>query len=94
MTKNDPLTERLAPSAEAVESRVGDETILLHMKSGTYFGLDAMGTRIWAMLKEGLSPAAICDRLEEEFEVDRATVEADTRRFLDELKANCIVNNV
>ena len=87
----DIFTVPLIPSSDAVESRVGDETVLLHLKSGTYFGLDAMGTRIWAMLKEGMAPAAICGRLTEEFDVEADIAEADVRRFLGELKANAIL---
>ena len=89
----DILEQHLSPSRDAVESRVGDETVLLHLKSGTYFGLDAMGTRIWELLKEGMIPAEICARLEEEFDVERAVIEADTRNFLGDLKANDIIGN-
>ena len=87
----DILQTRLQPSADAVESPVGDETVLLHLKSGTYFGLDPLGTRIWDLLKEGLTPASICARIAEEYDTDREIVEADARRFLEELEANDIV---
>ena len=87
----DIFEEHLRPSADAVESSVGDETVLLHLTSGTYFGLDPMGTRIWAMIKDGVGGPAICERLVEEFDVTRDVVEADTRHFLGELKSNGIV---
>ena len=89
----DILKQSITPSPDAVESKVGDETVILHLKSGTYFGLDPMGTRIWAMLKEGVAPAAICGRLTDEFEVEADIAEADVRRFLSELKANHILVN-
>jgi PqqD family protein of HPr-rel-A system len=87
----DILQSNLTPSHDAVESRVGDETVILHLKSGTYFGLDAIGTRIWELLQQGMAASAICDRLQEEFEVEREVLEADARRFLTELEANDIV---
>lgn len=87
----DIFAGKLTPSPDAVESRVGDETVLLHLKSGTYFGLDPVGTRVWAMLKDGLSPAAICEQLTSEFEIDLEAAQADVRHFLGELKANDIV---
>lgn len=65
--------------------------MILHLKSGTYFGLDATGTRIWALVKDGVAPAAICDRLTQEFDVTAEAAEADVRRFLGELKANHIL---
>ena len=88
---SDIFDEALVPSVDAVESAVGDETVILHLKSGTYFGLDPMGTRIWAMLKAGVPTADICKRLCEEFDVTQDVVEADARRFLSELKANDIL---
>ena len=88
---SDILNRPLAPSADAVESAVGDETIILHLKNGTYFGLDPMGTRIWALLKVGMDPAAICDHLAADFSTDRETVETDVRQFLADLQANDIL---
>lgn len=87
----DILSETLVPSPDAVESAVGDETVILHLKSGTYFGLDPIGTRIWALIKDGVAATDICKRLTEEFEVAPGTVEADARQFLTELKANDIL---
>lgn len=87
----DIMAASLSPSPDAVESAVGDETVILHLKSGVYFGLDPMGTRIWAMLKEGTSSAGICKRLADEFGVSEKIVEGDARRFLSDLKANDIV---
>lgn len=89
----DILQRRLTPSADAVESAVGDETVILHLKNSTYYGLDAVGTRIWALLKEGLAPDAICERLATEYDISREIIEADARRFLGELEAqNMIVD--
>ena len=87
----DILDQNLEPSREAVESRVGEETVLLHLKSGTYFGIDAVGTRIWALLKEGMRPKDICQRIAAEYDVPPETAEADARRFLDDLRSNGIV---
>lgn len=87
----DILHRPLAPSADAVESAVGDETIILHLKNGTYFGLDSMGTRIWTLLKDGMEPVAICERLAADTGTDCKVVETDVRQFLGDLEANDIV---
>ena len=89
----DILQRRLVLSGDAVESPVGDETVILHLKNSTYYGLDAVGTRIWSLLKEGLAPDAICERLASEYDVAQEVIEADARRFLEELEAqNMIVD--
>ena len=33
-----------------MESRLGNETVILHLGNGTYFGLDPVGTVIWEEL--------------------------------------------
>lgn len=83
----DILTRTLRPSDDAVESTVGDETVILHLVNGTYYGLDAVGTRIWSMMKDATPTPEICRQLAAEFQVDLATIEADARRFLDDLEA-------
>jgi hypothetical protein len=50
-----------------------------------------MGTRIWAMLKQGLTASDICAALVEEFDVGLELTEGDVRRFFTELKANDIL---
>jgi hypothetical protein len=86
----DILDAKLIVSDQVVETGVGDETVLLHLEKGTYYGLDAVGTRIWAMLRQGLPSAAICQSLAEEFGKELGLIEADAARFLSDLEANGI----
>jgi hypothetical protein len=87
----DILQERLKASPDAFASAVGDETVLLQVKRGAYFGLDAMGTRIWSGVNAGQSAPEICEQIAAEFDVPIETVESDARTFLEELKANEII---
>lgn len=87
----DILDSTLTPSDQAIESSVGDETVLLNLENGTYYGLDPVGTRIWALLKEGNTPAAIGPLLVAEYEVEPEVIENDLRRFLTDLKTHGIV---
>jgi hypothetical protein len=84
------VTLTLSPDAMARE--VGGETVILHLGSGTYFGLDEVGTRIWQLLAEGLTPAAVCDRLVEEYEVERAVLERDLEALIGELVEHELVS--
>lgn len=87
----DILNSQLSPSDQAIESRVGEETVLLHLGNGTYYGLDAVGTRIWELIKLGMAPLPICVTLAQEYGVAREVIETDARRFLDDLKAHSIL---
>ena len=61
---------------------VSGETVLLDMTSEQYFGLDEVGTRIWALLGENRAAGQIVDILLEEYEVERVSLEADVNELL------------
>ena len=87
----DILARRLTPSPDAAESAVGDETVILHLVNGTYYGLDPVGTRIWELIKQGMSMPEICSTLAAEYGVELTTIEADARTFLTDLEAQGIL---
>ena len=66
---------------------VSGETVLLDLSSESYFGLDPVGTRIWALLNENKSVGQVLDALLEEYEVERGTLEADLEELLDKMLA-------
>jgi len=62
----------IAASPNAVARNIGGETVLLHLDSGTYFGLNGVGSFIWSRIeKEPHSLAALADAVEAEFDVTR-----------------------
>jgi len=87
----DILSMQLFPSEQAMESRVGGETVILHLQRDTYYGLDQWGTRIWELLKVGMAPVALGGILAREYDASRDVIEADMRRFLSDLYAHGIV---
>ena len=87
----DILLQRLKPSPDAYANGVRDETVLLQVKRGSYYGMDAIGTRIWAGINEGRLPAEVCKEIAADYDVRLDTVEADARIFLEDLKANEII---
>jgi len=66
---------QIAP--DVLFQEVSGETVLLDLESEQYFGLDAVGTRIWTLIGEGASIGAMIDILLQEYAVERATLEAD-----------------
>lgn len=85
------LSERWKPSAQAAASRVGDETVLLHLVSGTYFGLDAVGTRIWQALGAGQLPADAAADIAKDFDQPLVRVEEDALAFLADLAEHDLI---
>ena len=64
---------------------VGDETVLMDLATGTYFGLDGVGKRIWESIAEGHNLAAVVAVITTEFEVEETRAQADVIEFVGEL---------
>ena len=54
---------------------VGEETVLLNLESGIYFGLDGVGKFIWDSVSDGKSLAETVDSIVAEYKIgeDQAT---------------------
>lgn len=72
------LSDKLAASDDVVAREVAGETVLLNLATGTYFGLNAVGGRIWQLLDaEGCTLAEASAKLQQEFEVSSEVADAD-----------------
>ena len=56
---------------------VGEETVLLNLESGIYFGLDGVGKFIWDSVSDGKSLAETVDSIVAEYKIgeDQATTD-------------------
>lgn len=79
------LQTTLAIPAQVMTRTVGSETVILDLASGTYFGLDPIGARIWQLLEQGKSLAEVCDAMLDEYEVERDQLQRDTLALAAEL---------
>ncbi len=76
---------------EQVSAEVAGETVILGLANGIYFGLDAVGTRVWQLLREPRRVAEIRDVIVSEYAVDATTCEADLLRLLADLETHKLV---
>jgi len=73
---------------DQVSSDLGGEVAILDLKAGVYYGLDAVGARIWSLIQKPRTVNEIRDILLEEYEVEPERCERDLlvllRRLADE----------
>ncbi|WP_394729463.1 PqqD family protein [Altererythrobacter sp. GH1-8] len=81
----DVFFQKLKPADDIVESQLGDETVVLHLVSGTYYGLDEIATRIWKALKTDVPLREICAEISDDFGVSRVRVERDVEALVEQL---------
>lgn len=64
---------------------------MLQLSSGVYFGLDAVGTRIWELLAAPTSLAQLVTSITREYAVEAQRSEQDIVALLNDLDAHGLV---
>ena len=80
-------TMRLRIADDVVCRDLARESVLLNLSTGTYFGLDAVGTRLWHLIAEHGSTASVIETLLAEYEVDEPRLQKDVEALLNQLLA-------
>jgi PqqD family protein of HPr-rel-A system len=62
-----------------------NEVVLFDLQSGRYYGLEAVGARIWELIQEPKSVAELQQAIAAEYEVDATRCEQDLIAFLQAL---------
>ena len=86
------LHEKVEISPQVIAREVGDELVILELAGASYFGLDAVGTRIWQLLREGKNPAEVCEVMVDEYDVSREEFERDIIILLEELVSRELIS--
>jgi hypothetical protein len=71
------FSPRVKPNEDVVWRNLQGESVLLDLKSGVYFGLDSVGTRIWALLQDHDDLQGVLAELLAEYDVSEETCSRD-----------------
>ena len=86
------LSDKITIPAQVMARQVGQETVILDLASGTYFGLDPVGARIWQLMVEGKTLAEVCEAMLAEYEVTAEKIELDVLALTQELSAKQLIS--
>lgn len=86
------LSDKVAVPDHVMARQVGEDCVMLDLANGTYFGLDAIGARVWQLLGDGRSLREVCEALVAEYDVTFEQAEADVTSLVAELAANGLVD--
>jgi hypothetical protein len=76
------LNQTITLSPKVVSQEVSGETVILDLESECFFGLDAVGTRIWQLIRDDADLLTIYNTLLDEYEVEEAQLQADMEVLL------------
>jgi len=74
------MESRVRVSDDVLFQELQGESVLLNLKTGTYLGLDRVGTRIWSLLKEHGTLSEVLEAMLQQYDV---TAEQCSRDLLD-----------
>ena len=72
-------------NSQIMMALVQDETVILKLETGEYFGLNDVGSRLWKLIQSPVKLSAIVEELLRDYEVEPATLRNDVIRIVDEL---------
>ncbi len=76
---------------EVVFCSLADGGVLLNLAAGVYFGLDAVGTRIWELLQTPQTATDLIRSLLDEYDVSAEQCRNAVSSFLDQMHAQGLV---
>src|SRR5262245_2184775 len=84
-------SSRVSVAPDVLFRIVGDEAVLLNLKTELYLGLDPVGTRMWTVLTSAPSVQDAYETLLQEYDVDAERLRSDLSDFLDKLSLQTLV---
>jgi Coenzyme PQQ synthesis protein D (PqqD) len=85
------LNQTVIFSPDVISQEVSGETVLLDLESECYFGLDAVGTRIWQLIRDSGDLRIIYTTLLDEYEVEETQLRADLEALITDACARGLI---
>jgi hypothetical protein len=91
MSNRITLTSTVVAASDQVSANVADESVILHLKDGVYYGLDPVGARIWSLIQQPRTVSEVRDTIVTEYDVEPARCESDLLVLLEDLAAKRLI---
>jgi hypothetical protein len=85
---------RVVISEQILTQTLEDELVVLDIDTGRYFGLQAIGHRVWQLLAELGDTDQVVEALQLEFDADEATLRNDVKELVDSLVEAGLITSI
>jgi hypothetical protein len=85
------FSERATVPTNVLIRFLDQESVLLNLETERYFGLDAVGTRMWQVATAAATVEAALAQLLEEYDAPEERLRADLAKLLDRLVENGLI---
>jgi len=80
------LCSIIVAAPNQVSTNLEGQVVILNLKSGVYFGLSAVGARIWELLEKPIEVSRIRDTILAEYQIDAERCENDILSILENME--------
>jgi Coenzyme PQQ synthesis protein D (PqqD) len=70
---------------------LGEESAILNMSNSVYYGMNAVGTRVWNLLQQPKTVQEIRDAIIDEYDVAPEQCDRDLLQLLEQMKAEGLI---
>ena len=84
-------SSRVARNDAIIFTEFGDTVVMMDVENGSYYELNPVGSRIWALTETGPRVADVCEALVAEYEVAPEACGNEVRAFLEELHSREVI---
>jgi coenzyme PQQ synthesis protein D (PqqD) len=85
------LGRSVRPSPDVIAQRMGDECVIVHLRTNRIYDLNRTAARFWELLAAGHSLPQIHDKMLGEFAVDPLELEREIESILDFMRAQSLI---
>ena len=89
---NISLTSKISRNPDIVYTQIDDDLVMIGPEDSLFYGINSVGTKIWSLLESETLPLhAICERIQQDYDVTAPICIEDTIRFIESMVAQKIV---
>lgn len=88
------INSAVARNEGIIFSNMDEETVMMSIEKGEYYGVNPVGRRIWELLETPVTVSAMCDTLCGEYNIEPEQCSKDVLAFLEQLSAKDVIKVV
>ena len=88
------INSLVSRSADQVSTTLQDEVVILNVKTGKYYNLNPVGSRIWELIEQPASVNLIVDAIMNEYNVERERCLQDISNILQSMQGAGLIDMV
>jgi hypothetical protein len=85
------LKDVITISPDVIFRELDGEAVILNLETGTYFGLDEVGTRMWQLIADQVAIEKVVEVLLDEYEVEEGRLRQDVIDLIRQLMGKGLV---